>query len=133
MHTWLAFLAGILTVIGAFLILAGSIGISYYGLAVQFEIALAFVLLLIAGISAWLFYVGIKAQYKRVKTGKEALIGAKGVVTTTLNPKGEVRVSGEFWEAITKDAAILSGQDVEVVDLEGMFLVVKPAVIEQKA
>ena len=79
------------------------LGITYYGLALQIEVTLAVILLVVAGIVAWLFYVGVKAQFKRVKTGKEALIGAKGVATTDLKPKGEVRVLGEFWQAIAKD------------------------------
>ena len=74
---------------------------------------------------------GVKAQFKRVKTGKEALIGSKGVATSDLKPKGEVRVMGEFWEATAKDTPIAAGQAVEVVGMEGMFLVVKP--VEQKA
>jgi membrane protein implicated in regulation of membrane protease activity len=37
----------------------------------------------------------------------------------------------EFWEATAEDAAIAAGQEVEVVGMEGMTLVVKPA--EQKA
>jgi len=78
-----------------------------------------------------IFYAGVKAQFKRVKTGKEALIGARGLATSDLKPKGEVRVMGEFWEATAKDTTITVGQAVEVVGMEGMFLVVKPA--EQKA
>ena len=126
MHAWLAFLAGILVVVGGLLIFSASIGIVYYGLALQMEAAIAIILLFVAGIAAWLFYVGVKAQHRRVKTGKEALIGAKGVATTDLKPKGEVRVLGEFWQAIAKDTTIAIGQAVEVVCLEGMFLVVKP-------
>lgn len=131
MHAWLAFLAGILIVVGGILIFGAAIGIAYYGLAVEFEIAIAIVLLIIAGIAAWLFYFGIQAQYKRVKTGKEALIGSKGVVTTALTPKGEIRIVGEFWQASSKDGSIPIGQEVEVVDLDGMFLVVKST--ERKA
>lgn len=131
MHAWLAFLAGILVVIGAFLILSADLGIAIYGLAVQIEITIAIALLLFAGIFAYLFYIGVRAQHKKVKTGKEALIGASGVVTTTLAPRGVVRVAGEFWQATTKDGSISVGQDVEITDLEGMFLVVKP--IQQKA
>lgn len=131
MHAWLAFLAGVLVVVGGLLIVSASIGIQYYGLALQIEAVLAILLLIIAAISAWLFYVGVKAQYRRVKTGQEALIGAKGVATTDLKPKGEVRVLGDFWQATAKDAEIANGQAVEVVGMEGMFLVVKPA--EQKA
>jgi membrane-bound serine protease (ClpP class) len=126
MHAWLAFLAGILVVVGGLLIFSASIGIVYYGLALQMEAAISIILLFVAGIAAWLFYVGVKAQHRRVKTGKEALIGAKGVATTDLKPKGEVRVLGEFWQAIAKDTTIAIGQAVEVVCLEGMFLVVKP-------
>ena len=126
MHGWLAFLAGILIAVSGLLIVSASIGITFYGLALEIEALLAGILLIIAAIAAWLFYVGIKAQYKKVKTGREALIGAKGVAITDLKPKGEVRVMGEFWQATAKDT-IANGEAVEVVDMEGMFLVVKLA------
>ena len=127
MHAWIAFLTGVLVVIGAFLFFAALSGTTYYGIAIQIEATLAVTLLIIGAILAWIFYVGVKAQYSTVKTGKEALIGAKGVATTDLKPKGEVRVMGEFWQATAKDTAIANGQAVEVVGMEGMFLVVKPA------
>jgi membrane-bound ClpP family serine protease len=120
MHAWLSFIAGVL-------IFAASVGVAYYGLALQIEVILAIVFLIIVGIASWLFYIGVKAQYKRVKTGKEALIGAKGIATTDLTPKGEVRVFGEFWQAIAKDTEIANCQEVVVVDMDGMFLVVKPS------
>jgi membrane-bound serine protease (ClpP class) len=131
MHPGLAFFVGVLVVIGAVLILSAGLGIAYLGLTLQVEVVLAIILLVIAGIMTWLLYTGVKAQYRKIKTGKEALIGAKGVVTTALDPKGEIRVLGEFWQAITKDGAIPVGVDVEVVSMEGMFLVVK--LTEQKA
>lgn len=131
MHIWLAFLAGLLVVVGGVLIFSASLGIAYYGLALQIEAGLAIILLIMAGIAAWLFYVGIEAQYKRIKTGKEALIGATGIAITDLKPKGEVRVLGEFWQATTKDIPITNGDQIEVVDMEGMFLIVKP--VQQKA
>jgi membrane-bound serine protease (ClpP class) len=131
MHAYLAFVAGVLVVTAGVLIFGAAIGIAYYGLAIQFEEILAAVFLIIAGIAVWLLYVGIRAQYSHVKTGKEALIGSKGVVTTALTPKGEIRIGGEFWQAMAKDSEVPVGVDVQVVDMEGMFLVVKLA--EQKA
>jgi len=131
MHASLAFLIGILVTVAAFLFYAAISGTTYYGLAVQVEVTLAITLTIVAVIVALIFYVGVKAQFRRVKTGKEALIGAKGVATTDLKPKGEVRVLGEFWEATVQDGEIANGQAVEVVSMDGMFLVVKPA--EQKA
>ncbi len=131
MHAGLAFIIGILATIAAFLFYAGISGTTYYGLAVSVEVTLGITLIIVALIVAVIFYVGVKAQFRRVKTGKEALIGAKGVATTDLKPKGEIRVLGEFWEATTKEGEIASGQDVEVVGMDGMFLLVKPT--EHKA
>ena len=131
MHAGLAFVIGILVTIAAFLFFAGISGTTYYGLAISVEVTLGITLIIVALIVAVIFYVGVKAQFRRVKTGKEALIGAKGIATTDLKPKGEVRVMGEFWEATAKDGEIVSGQAVEVVGMDGMFLVVKPT--EQKA
>jgi membrane-bound ClpP family serine protease len=126
MQAWLGFLTGVLVVVGLVLIFSAAAGIAYYGLAVQIEVALAIIVFVTAGILGWIFYVGFKAQYRRIKTGKEALIGAVGVVTTPLNPKGEIRVEGEFWQALTQDCPLNVGVEVDVVGMEGMFLVVKP-------
>jgi membrane-bound ClpP family serine protease len=131
MHAWLSFLTGALAVIEAFLFFSALSGTTYYGIAIQIEETLAVTLLIIAAITAWIIYAGIRAQYSRIKTGKEALIGAKGIATTDLKPNGEVRVMGEFWQATAKDATIENGQAVEVVGMEGMFLVVKK--VEEKA
>lgn len=131
MHAGLAFVIGILVTIAAFLFFAAISGITYYGLAVSVELTLGSALIVVALIVAVIFYIGIKAQFTSVKTGKEALIGAKGTATTDLKPKGEVRVMGEFWEAKAKDEEIINGQAIEVIGMDGMLLVVKPT--EQKA
>ncbi|HLN88726.1 MAG TPA: NfeD family protein [Candidatus Binatia bacterium] len=131
MHAGLAFVIGVLVTIAAFLFFAGVSGTAYYGLAVSVEVTIGASLIIVAFIIAVIFYVGVKAQYRRVITGKEALIGAKGIATSDLKPKGEVRVMGEFWEATTKDGAIQTGQNIEVAGMEGIFLVVKP--VDQKA
>jgi membrane-bound ClpP family serine protease len=131
MHAGLAFVIGILATIAAFLFFAAISGTTYYGLAISVELTLGVAIILVALIIAVIFYVGVKAQFIRVKTGKEALIGSKGIVTTDLKPKGEVRVMGEFWEAIVKDSEVATGQPIEVVGMDGMLLVVKTT--EQKA
>ncbi len=130
MHSGLAFVIGILVAIAGFLLFAAISGTTYYGIAIQIEWTLAILLVIIAMILGGIFYAGVKAQFNRVKTGKEALIGAKGIAATDLKPKGEVRVLGEFWEATAKDATIVTGQAIEVTGMDGMFLVVKP--VEQK-
>ena len=131
MHASLAFIIGVLIAIGAILIYVAVYGIAFIGLAAGDEEALAATLFIVAAIIILIFAAGFKAQFRRVKTGKEALIGAGGVATTDLKPKGEVRVMSEFWEATAKNTTIAAGQEVEVIGMEGMTLVVKPA--EQKA
>jgi membrane-bound serine protease (ClpP class) len=131
MHAGLAFIIGILVTTAAFLFFAAISGTTYYGLAISVELTLGVTLVVVALIVSVIFYIGVKAQFKRVKTGKEALIGAKGIATSDLKLKGEVRVMGEFWEATSKNGEITTGQTVEVVGMEGMLLVVKP--VEQKA
>lgn len=130
MHAAFAFIIGVFVAIGAFLLFAAFSGITYYGIAIQVEGSLSAALFVVALILALIFYAGVKAQFRRVKTGKEALIGARGLATSDLKPKGEVRVMGEFWEATAKDTPITVGQAVEVVSMAGTYLVVKPA--EQK-
>ena len=127
MHALLAFLGGICTVIGALLIAAAVSNVSYYGINAQTEIVLAFIVIAIAILAAWMLYKGITANIAKIKTGKEALIGARGIAVTDLKPKGEIRVMGEFWQATAKDKWITNGETVEVTGMEGMFLVVKPA------
>ncbi len=125
MHAAVAFLGGICTVLGALLLTAASLGTNFAGLSVQTEIALAVIVFVIAILSAGLLYKGLAANQAKIKTGQEALIGARGVAVTDLKPKGEIRVMGEFWEAIAKDKGISTGEEVEVLCMKGMFLVVK--------
>jgi membrane-bound serine protease (ClpP class) len=131
MHVSLALIIGVLVAVGAFLLFAAVSGITIYGASLFLEGSFAVTLFVVALIIALIFYAAFKAQFRRVKTGKEALIGAKGIATSDLNPKGEVRVMGEFWEATVKDTTISAGQTVEVVSMDGVYLVVKP--VEQKA
>ena len=127
MHVSLAVIIGILVIVAAILIYIALAGIPFVGLAANDEEALAATLFAVALIIAGILAAGVKAQFKRVKTGREALIGAKGTAITDLNPKGTARVNSEFWEAATQDIAIKAGQQVEVVGMDGMTLVVKPA------
>jgi membrane-bound serine protease (ClpP class) len=132
MHGLFVFVAGLFTVVGLILLFGAIYGVTYFGFGPQFSIGVAVALLVAAAISAWLLNVAIRAQYRRVKTGWEALDGAVGVANTDINPKGEVRVNGEFWQATTAEKIpIKSGQKVQVVGLKGMFLVVKA--VEEKA
>jgi membrane-bound serine protease (ClpP class) len=131
MHGAVAFFGGFFAIIGTLFLVAAALGISYIGLSLQAQMALAVIVLVIAVLAVWILYKGLAANRLKIKTGKEALIGSRGIVVTQLNPKGEIRVMGEFWQAIAKDKWIKSGEKVEVVDMDGMFLVVE--IVDDKA
>ncbi len=127
MHATVAFFVGVCSVIAALLLLAAVSGINYIGLSIQAEIGLAVILLVLVVVATLLLYKGLTANLAKIKTGKEALIGSRGIAVTDLKPRGEIRVMGEFWQATAKDKWITKCEKVEVVEMDGMFLVVKPA------
>ncbi len=69
---------------------------------------------------------GLRARSRPVTTKHGGLAGRRGVVIERLAPEGRVRIGDEFWNA-TADAALEAGAAVEVVELRGMVVRVKPA------
>jgi membrane-bound ClpP family serine protease len=127
MHATLTFVAAACIVIAVLLLFPFFQGANYYEASLQVQIALAVIVLAIAAMAIWMIYKAAKADLYKIKTGKEALVGSVGVAETDLKPEGEIRVVGEFWQATVKEGWIKNGEKVEVVGMEGMFLVVRPA------
>jgi len=88
-------------------------------------------IIILASIVTALFFVfvvgmGIRAQRRKVSTGKEGLIGEIGIVAVRLAPRGKVQVHGEWWEAVCP-TIVEVGARVRVVAVQGMLLTVEPA------
>ena len=66
---------------------------------------------------------------KDVKMNNKSLIDKNGIVTQeidNLNSKGQIKVSGELWSAISEDDEIIEkGATVLVKDVKGVKLLVK--------
>ena len=90
------------------------------------------VAVLTAAFFAFAVGAGIRAQRRRVQTGREALIGAEGVVRSELAPEGTVFVQGELWKAATTGGTIRTGERVRVTGMEGLRLRVRPAEVFAK-
>jgi membrane-bound serine protease (ClpP class) len=112
-------------VIGSLLLFPSPQWLLYYKVSEQIRNVLLGVSLFVSFFFTFLVYKVAKARRLKVVTGAEALIGAFGVVVSELKPKGEVRVRGEFWQAKTEQKPIRKGEKVEVVDREGLFLIVR--------
>jgi len=67
----------------------------------------------------------IPSFHRKVITGREGIIGQQGQVVKSLRPEGVIIIKGEYWKAKSVDESIKTGEDVEIVGLEGLTLVVK--------
>ena len=76
-----------------------------------------------------------RAYQTNVKTGLQALVGARGFAHDDLSPKGFVRVQGELWSAraLPADQMIVAGTEVEIVSAEHMTVFVRTVVPESKS
>ena len=68
-----------------------------------------------------------RAQRRKPATGVESMIGERGIaVTEVLGDRGSVRLGGELWSARSA-RPIAAGQPVEVIDVDGLELLVRPS------
>ena len=72
------------------------------------------------------------SKESKIKTNVDALIGKRGIVVESVDPKtmkGRVVVGGENWRAVSfEDRFIEADSPVEVVRIEGTKLIVKPVI-----
>ena len=83
------------------------------------------VALVMSGIFGVIVYKVAQARKMKVKVGPEQLVGKIGRVTRALGPIGEVRVEGQVWRAESIGGEAKEGDQVEVVNREGLILKVK--------
>ena len=78
----------------------------------------------------FLMFMVLRVHRTQVKTGVEGLIHREAVARTDLTPKGKVFVWGEIWNAVSSEP-VAAGDTVEIVEVEGMMLHVRPVSGEQ--
>ena len=66
------------------------------------------------------------SKRRRAAVGLETLVGRRAVVVTTLDPRGQVRVDGEIWQAYSPRAAADRGAGVVVRAVDALTLEVDP-------
>jgi membrane-bound serine protease (ClpP class) len=72
---------------------------------------------------------GLRAQFLPVRAGRETLLGKTTVAITAIGAtEGRVFVEGEYWN-VSSDTPIEPGQAVEIVDIQGLTLKVKPKIL----
>ncbi|MCK5273657.1 MAG: nodulation protein NfeD, partial [Alphaproteobacteria bacterium] len=94
-------------------------GISPWLIGSLATLAGAFMLLIVA--------MFIRARSQPAASGHEAMLGKPGLVVDWSEGAGHVRFQGEIWQARTDHGPFQSGEEVQVVDRDGVTLVVGPA------
>jgi membrane-bound serine protease (ClpP class) len=84
-----------------------------------FALSTAAVMILMVG-------AAVRARSASVRTGREAMLGAIVQVSEAFEESGRVQAFGETWQA-RSSKPVAAGDHVEVVELDGLTLVVEPA------
>ncbi|HIP74991.1 MAG TPA: nodulation protein NfeD, partial [Thermococcus paralvinellae] len=125
---------GLFTVAGFISFVLGSVflfggGEKEYLISREVYAQLRLVIITISVLLALFFAFGmaavIRAHRKKVRTGKEVIIGLVGEVVEPLVPEGMIKIRGELWRAVSKTGeSIEIGEKVRVVGMEGLKLIV---------
>lgn len=120
---------GLLTVGGAIAMLFGSLMLIDSPFPFM-RISLAVIVPSVLTTAAFFLFavsMGVRAQRRRVTTGREGLVGLEGVARGGVDANGgSVFVRGEFWNAHS-DETIADGVPVEVIHVDGLRLRVRRA------
>jgi membrane-bound serine protease (ClpP class) len=113
---------GMLSVAGVISLLLGSI--MFIDSPAEFlKISFVKVILPVVLFSAAFFLLAltlvVRAHRRRPTTGKEGLVGGRGVAKTDLKPEGVVEIRGELWNAVAEET-IKAGEKIQVKEMEGM-------------
>lgn len=122
MKAWLIVLASLIDDVAVLVLI-------FLGLWI-FHVKITWWLILVIGLAMVVFVfimhrAIVPGLRRRKMTGAEGMIGMSGMVTELLNPKGVVKVKDEYWSASSVDGDIGTGEEVEVVGINGLNLEVK--------
>ena len=93
---------------------------------IQIPLPITVLLALAVGILVIMIHIAVIPSFHRKQvTGREGMIGLQGTVVKMLEPNGVVMVKGERWTARSVDNDIEIGEDVEIVEVDGLTLWVK--------
>jgi len=85
------------------------------------------VLMAALAIYSYIMYrVGRSTFLIRPKVAAETVIGNGGKVTKRLAPEGYVKVQGVLWKAKCVESELEVGDEIVVVDIDGLRLIVSP-------
>jgi len=119
----------ILAILSTLLEEAAVVAVVLWGLPrLGIHIPLAGLIALMAALAAYAvitYRLGSKALVKKPVAGLTDMVGSKGKVVTPLDLEGLVRIKGELWKSKSVDGRIDAGEEVIVVEQDGLKLIVR--------
>ena len=76
--------------------------------------------------ATWLFIFTTRTLRRQTVVGLPTMVGSRGRAAGRLAPHGMVRIKGELWTASAAEGEVKKGEDVIVVDEDGLKLIVRP-------
>ena len=74
--------------------------------------------------SVFLYQMGSRALRRKPVISLPDMVHAKGKVASPLDPEGLVRIKGELWIATSASGRMNTGEEIFVVEQEGLKLIV---------
>ncbi|HEY2596332.1 MAG TPA: NfeD family protein [Chloroflexota bacterium] len=92
-------------------------------------VAIGAVTAVLAGFFLVLVGFILRIRRRRAITGREGLVGARGVVRRDIEPRrqGMVFVQGELWRANATSGRLIQGEEIVVERVDGLVLIVRRA------
>jgi membrane-bound serine protease (ClpP class) len=87
---------------------------------------------LAAAFSLFIVGMGVSAMRRKPVTGTEEMVGLIGTAKTALDPRGQLSIHGEIWQAVS-DQPLKPGERAQVTKVEGLTLYVRPVLHEKEA
>ncbi|MFN0070825.1 MAG: NfeD family protein [Chloroflexota bacterium] len=110
-------------VLGSMLLINAPASAPFLQISVQ---AIGAVVLCMAAFSFFVVGSVARTRNRKVVTGREGLIGSRGIVRVALEPRGMVFVESELWSAVSDAGPIEKDVEIEVTGLDGLLLHVRP-------
>lgn len=76
------------------------------------------------GFSALAYRPVKHAMQREAHSGAEAMLGKTATAITDMAPRGQVKLRGEIWKAVSSEH-VRSGEEVRVLQLSGLELIVR--------
>jgi membrane-bound serine protease (ClpP class) len=98
-------------------------GVPGYGISISFVVSFG----VIAGLLLlWMLSYLVKLRRRGAVTGRESMLGSKGIAMESCTGAGRVWMEGAPWAAVSK-IQIEKDQPVVVTEIDGLTLEVEPA------